>query len=319
MLDAVSTWYSGAELDRVSARDLERYVDTGVNWRVVEGYGSVIAAHGADLRIELGCRVERVDHRGRELRIETSRGAVTAQAALVTLPTPLIVENENFFLPALPEKARAAAGLPLGLAGKLFLALSDAETFDPDSRAFGAYDRTATAAYQFRPLGRPLIECYFGGALAAELEKGGEAAFTDFAVTELVGLFGADFARRVAPRGSHQWGADPLSRGSYSYALPGRADDRAVLAAPVDDRILFCRRGLLANRLFHRARRVPHRGAGGGRGDRGVAASGGACGELSRDSWAWPTNGGPVPHCVASVANGGPASPGGRLPTCKLG
>ena len=33
--------------------------------------------------------------------------------------------------------------------------------------------------------------------------------------------------------------ADPLALGSYSYALPGRADDRAVLAAPVDDRIFF--------------------------------------------------------------------------------
>jgi monoamine oxidase len=32
---------------------------------------------------------------------------------------------------------------------------------------------------------------------------------------------------------------DPLSRGSYSYALPGRADDRAALAAPVDGRIFF--------------------------------------------------------------------------------
>jgi monoamine oxidase len=238
-IDAVSTWYSGAELDRVSARDLERYVDTGVNWRVVEGYGSVIRTHGADLRVEFDCAVERVDHRGRELRIETSRGVVMARAVVVTLPASLIAANAEFFLPALPEKTRAAEGLPLGLADKLFLALSGAEAFEADSRAFGAYDRTATAAYQFRPLGRPLIECYFGGALAAELEKGGEAAFLDFAVAELVGLFGADFARRVAPRGSHQWGMDPLSRGSYSYALPGRADDRAVLAAPVDDRIFF--------------------------------------------------------------------------------
>ena len=40
LIDAVSTYYSGAELDRVSARDLDRYEDTGVNWRVVEGYGS---------------------------------------------------------------------------------------------------------------------------------------------------------------------------------------------------------------------------------------------------------------------------------------
>jgi monoamine oxidase len=239
LMNAVSTWYSGAELDRVSARDLDRYVDTGVNWRVAEGYGSVIARHGADLRAELDCEVKRVDHRGRDLRIETARGAIAARAVIVTLPSAVLAETENFFLPALPEKTRAAAGLPLGLADKLFLSLSEPETFEPDSRAFGALDRTATAAYGFRPLGRPLIEAYFGGALAAELETGGEAAFFDFALRELVGLLGADFARRVAPVASHSWRVDPYSRGSYSYALPGRADDRAALAAPVEERLFF--------------------------------------------------------------------------------
>jgi monoamine oxidase len=239
LIDAVSTFYSGAELDRVSARDLARYADSGVNWRVVEGYGSVIAAHGADLRVELNCKVERVDHRGHDLRIETQSGAIVARGVIVTLPSRWIAEEEDFFLPALPEKTRAASGLPLGLADKLFLALSGAEAFEPDSRVFGVVNSTATAAYQFRPRGRPLIEAYFGGTLAAELEAGGEGAFFDFAVGELVGVFGADFADRVAPRGSHSWGVDPLSRGSYSYALPGRADDRAALAAPVDGRIFF--------------------------------------------------------------------------------
>ncbi len=37
----------------------------------------------------------------------------------------------------------------------------------------------------------------------------------------------------------HGWNSDPFSRGGYSYAAPGHADDRAVLAAPVDDRIFF--------------------------------------------------------------------------------
>ncbi|HEY6601474.1 MAG TPA: FAD-dependent oxidoreductase, partial [Xanthobacteraceae bacterium] len=46
LINAVSTYVSGAELDRVSARDFDRYADSGVNWRVVEGYGTVIAAHG---------------------------------------------------------------------------------------------------------------------------------------------------------------------------------------------------------------------------------------------------------------------------------
>jgi monoamine oxidase len=37
----------------------------------------------------------------------------------------------------------------------------------------------------------------------------------------------------------HRWAADPWARGSYSCALPGAADGRAVLAAPVDDRLFF--------------------------------------------------------------------------------
>jgi monoamine oxidase len=43
----------------------------------------------------------------------------------------------------------------------------------------------------------------------------------------------------VKPIGEHRWGIDPFARGSYSYALPGHADDRARLAAPVEDRIFF--------------------------------------------------------------------------------
>ena len=71
------------------------------------------------------------------------------------------------------------------------------------------------------------------------LEKGGEAAFFDFARGELVGLYGGDFARRIAPLALHGWSGDPFARGAYSYALPGRADERAVLAAPVDGRLFF--------------------------------------------------------------------------------
>jgi monoamine oxidase len=239
MLNAVSTFYSGAELDCVSLRDLARYDDTGVNWRVVEGYGTLIAGHAAGLPVRLGCKAERIDRRGRRLSVETDEGAIVADAIIVTLPSNLLAEQTDLFLPALPEKAEAAAGLPLGLADKLFLSLSDAEQFDKDSRCFGRTDRTETAAYHLRPFGRPMIESYFGGPLAAELEKGGEAAFFDFASAELSGLFGADFRRRIKPLATHCWAADPLSRGSYSYALPGKADYRATLAAPVEERLFF--------------------------------------------------------------------------------
>ncbi|MFC7400009.1 flavin monoamine oxidase family protein [Chelatococcus sp. GCM10030263] len=239
LIDAVSTYFSGAELDRISVRDFARYEDSGVNWRVVEGYGTVITGYAAGLLVEFGCPVDLIDHSGARLAIGTAMGTVTAEAAIITLPSGLIAEERIRFTPALPAKVEAAAGLPLGLADKLFLALDAAEDFEMDSRLFGHNDRTATGVYHLRPFGRPQVEVYFGGSLAEELEAGGEAAFVDFAVGELVGLFGADFAKRVRPLAVHGWRGDPFARGSYSYALPGKADGRALLAAPVDDRLFF--------------------------------------------------------------------------------
>lgn len=239
LINAVSTYVSGAELDRVSARDFNRYADSGVNWRVVQGYGTVIATHGHELPVMLGCPVRRIDHRGRRLRVETMNGPIAAEAAIVTVPSALLAEERIRFIPPLAEKIEAAAGLPLGLADKLFLSLAEPEEFEKESRLFGRADRSGTGVYHVRPFGRPQIEGYFGGRLAADLEVGGAPAFADFAIGELVGLLGSNFAHRVRLLKLHPWGIDPFSRGSYSYALPGKADCRAALAAPVNDRLFF--------------------------------------------------------------------------------
>jgi monoamine oxidase len=151
----------------------------------------------------------------------------------------ILAESDELFAPSLPDKIQAAQNLPLGLADKLFLSLDHAEEFEKDSRLFGATDRTATATYHLRPFGRPQIEAYFGGRLAADLESEGEDAFFRFAVSQLTGLLGTGFAQRVKPIRIHRWRADPFARGSYSYALPGMSERRAVLAAPVDNRIFF--------------------------------------------------------------------------------
>ena len=239
MLNAVMTYIAGAELDRMSTIDLDRYEDTELNWRLVDGYGAMIAASADGLATALDCPVTRIDHSGRRIRIETAQGVIEADRVIVTLPTSIIGDNEDLFFPALPRKTEAARGLPLGLDDKLFIALDGADEFEAESRVFGHTDRAATGNYHFRPFGRPIIECYFAGRWAHELEAGGDKAFFDFAVSELTGLFGSGFARRLKPLCLHQWGADRYARGSYSYAIPGAADQRAVLGAPVDDRLFF--------------------------------------------------------------------------------
>ena len=49
MIDAISTYINGCELDSVSILDMDAYEDTDINWRVRRGYGALIAAYGATL------------------------------------------------------------------------------------------------------------------------------------------------------------------------------------------------------------------------------------------------------------------------------
>jgi monoamine oxidase len=239
LIDAINTFISGAETDRVSTRDFGLYADSGINWRVIDGYGAMMVAHTGDVPVAFNAPVRRIDHSGRRLRIETTAGDITADRVVVTLPSTVIAEMDDLFAPALHDKTDAAQGLPLGLADKLFLSLDGAEEFTPELSLFGRTDTAATAAYNFRPFGRPMIEVYTGGRLSAGLEAGGEGAFFDFARAELTALLGSGFAKRIAPIALHCWQTDPFARGSYSYARPGRAGDRAGLAAPVDRRIFF--------------------------------------------------------------------------------
>ena len=247
LINSVGTYISGADLDRLSVKDFDRYADSGINWRVVEGYGSVVSAYGEDLPVVMDCPVHDIDHSGKRLRVETRNGAFTADQVIVTVPSAVLAAESIAFAPKLAAKTEAARGLPLGLADKLFMSLADADEFDSEVRVFGRTDRAGTGGYHIRPFGRPQIEGYFGGRFAAELERAGEDAFFELAVSELVGLFGSAFASRLKPIRVHRWGCDPYALGSYSSALPGYADCRAKLAEPVDDRLFFAGEACSAN------------------------------------------------------------------------
>jgi monoamine oxidase len=239
MIDAISTYVNGCELDQVSILDMEAYEDTGINWRVRRGYGALMASYGAHLPLALNMPVTRIDHSGIRVQIETSRGTLSAAKVIVTVPTNLIADESIRFHPALPAKVDAARGLPLGLADKVVLALDEPEALPKDGNLRGATMRTATGAFHLRPFGQACVEGFFGGRFAQELEDAGDGAMAAQAIDEIAGLLGSDFRTKLKPLAQSRWAHDPFARGSYSHALPGHAGMRAVLAAPVDGRLFF--------------------------------------------------------------------------------
>ncbi|WP_315723398.1 MULTISPECIES: NAD(P)/FAD-dependent oxidoreductase [unclassified Bradyrhizobium] len=239
MIDAICTYLNGCELDQMSLIDFEAYEDTELNWRVRRGYGALVAAYGAGLPIALSCNVSLIDHGDKRIRLTTSRGTLTADKVIVTVPTNLIAGEALRFTPALPAKVDAAGGLPLGLDNKVTLALDGWEHLPKDSGMRGRSSSARVGSFQLRPFGQPCIEGFYGGSFAREIEAAGEGALAAQAIDDVVALLGNDIRSSLRPLAESRWGADPFARGAYSHALPGHADKRAVLAAPVDDRLFF--------------------------------------------------------------------------------
>ena len=239
LLDAVSSWYNGAELDRISVLDYDAYADDDVNWRAPDGYGALIAAYGEGVPVRLDTPVTLIDRSGPELRLETGGGELLAGAVVLAVPSPVLAEERLRIAPRLPEVLDACAGLPLGLANKVVLLLEQPASLPIEGGLFGRADTRETGSYHLRPFGRPLIEVFLGGRWAGALEGEGPGAATAFALEELSAVFGSGLRRRARPLAETGWGADAWSLGSYSHASPGQAGARALLREPVEDRIVF--------------------------------------------------------------------------------
>lgn len=241
LIDALSAYVNGAETRSLSVHDYAAYVgaDSGVNWRVGQGYGSLIAHLGSDLPAALGTAVKAIDHNNAEVRLSTSGGEVTARAVIVTASTAVLAAEAIQFDPPIPDKLEAAHGLPLGLADKLILKFDEPEMFPADSHLFGRTDTRETGSYHLRPFGRPLIEVYFGGLHAEMLERGGPKELAGFAIDELASLIGSAIRAKLDPVTASAWRSEPWIRGAYSHALPAHRDARAKLAEPVAGRLFF--------------------------------------------------------------------------------
>jgi monoamine oxidase len=236
-IDAISGYANGANLSQVSLHDWAAYegASTEDNWAVAEGYGTLVVSHAAHVPVRLSTPVARIDHRGRRLKLETAAGTIAADRAIVCVPTTVLAGGALTFDPPLPEKHTAAEDLPLGLADKVFLEV-DGPEWPANAHLVGNPYSVWTASHRLSPFGLPIIESFFGGDCAEALEDGDAS---QFAIDELVALLGGDWRRRLIPRGVTRWRQVPHIGGSYSHAKVGRAWQRAVLAAPVNDRLFF--------------------------------------------------------------------------------
>ena len=222
---SMSGYLNGTPLDRVSIVDFLAYEDAAsdANWRVREGYGSLIASSVPEVALRPSTPVRRVALADRGVRLDTERGPITARMAVITASTNVLAGGAIAFDAAADDHLQAASQLPLGLADKLFFELDGNHGLEPETHLIGDPRNANTGSYYIRPLGRPLVEGFFGGTGAIIVERAGLLDAFAFALEQLSSLLGGGIRRHLRPLAASSWCRTDWIRGSYSHALPGPA------------------------------------------------------------------------------------------------
>jgi monoamine oxidase len=230
------------EPEDCSILDYARYVDEGGDFPVKDGFGALVARNAAGLPVTLATPVTRVDWSGRRVRLETSKGTVTAETIILAVPINVLIAGGIRFDPALPAPlVEAFHDCPMGVSEKLAILLDrpveglghlygDVIFPDPAKRPFNLHTNL---------FGRPLLVSHMGGSHGRAMEQLSDAEAEAIAMDAVVEAFGASFRKRVKKMLRTHWASDPYTLGGYSHARPGRAASRLRFSEPVADRIVL--------------------------------------------------------------------------------
>jgi len=238
-MGAVATAW-GLDIDRVSTVDFASAVGEN-EYQVFRGYGSLIAAWGAFVKVSLDTPAERIDWAGNVVRVDTPKGTLNARAVLITVSTGVLSHGDIGFVPALPAwKRDAINALPMGVENKIGLHF-EKDIFGPDGRGYYTTwrDGETAAKVDAGVMGQNAAVVLVGGRHAIELERAGPEALTECALDRVADIFGNDIRRHAGRAIATAWHCEPRARGSWACAEPGQAHQRAALARPVDDRLFF--------------------------------------------------------------------------------
>lgn len=255
--------FNAADAGRISVRSIlesdaeEDAQDGDLQYRLIGGYDQLIHALARHVtnpsRIECGVVVRRVTwQRGRvTVTADTAAGPRTysAKRAIVTLPLGVLQQPPDTpagvrFEPELPARAAITDKLIMGDVRKFTLRCRRPfweKWADRDVSFLHKLGAPVPVWWTKVPLRTTLLVGWAGGPAAAKL-AGDPLSLRRAAVESLAAIFDQPAAvldAEILSVCSHDWAADPFSRGAYSYVAVGGADGPDEAATPVGNTLFF--------------------------------------------------------------------------------
>lgn len=231
--------------------------------RVLDGYTSIVEAlaDGVVGRVRLRAVVERIEWRPGAVTVRLAHGgAVRGRAVIVTVPLGVLAAPAGergaiTFDPPIASKDSAVAAMSMGgvrriglrfdepwWATERFATLVGDERLDTMSFLHGSSDVPFPIWWTTYPVRSPLLVGWCGGPDSFKLSGRSKREIETDALrslAELVPVTVARLRKHLVSSHTHDWIADPFSRGAYSYARVAGDDASKRLARPVQGTVFF--------------------------------------------------------------------------------
>lgn len=230
------------------------------NARVIAGYDSLFdpfrtLQENSNFELLLNCHVRRIEWKLGEVKaVSEFEGASRtdyAQAVIFTVPTPILAKQEIYFYPAIPEKIKAAAGIAMGTVYKVVMTFKESPWETAEDLEFvhspeltfgtrwlwGCYDSKSLVSWS----GGHRAGCLVGRSFDEISAK----ALSD--LEQSCNISKSRLHAIVKSIDMHDWQADALAQGAYSYVKVGANGARQSLAESIADTLYFAGEATMAD------------------------------------------------------------------------
>lgn len=258
--------FDAADPERISAKSLAAEqlglgdVGDEPQYRLRDGYGALIeylrnCLHPKRAKIRLRSPVSEVRWRKSKVEVRLSHGgtALRAPRVLVTLPLgilqlPPAAAGSIRFVPEIPDWRDAAMRLAFGPVVKATFRFREpfwensSDKKLRDASFILDSDAPFPTWWTQRPLRLPVLTAWAGGPKALALAQQSKQKLMTIAVDSLASLLKMRRSRLISLIEHFyfwDWGADPFSRGAYSYVAVGGMSARSKLSKPIEKTLFF--------------------------------------------------------------------------------
>jgi monoamine oxidase len=252
--------FHAADPERISAHALAEGGSPGDDpeeqrqGRVLEGYDAIPHALAADswAHIEQSVVVTRVEWAPQRVTVSTEDGRnLEARSAVITVPLGVLQSDAFVIAPEIPSLEQAKRLLAMGHVRRIALLFDEPFWEERSKIASGslhdlsfvhAPDDVIPTWWTAYPLRVPLVVGWAGGTKARTLSLLTSEELVEAALRILARNFRMQLRslrKKLVDSWTHDWDADPFTRGAYSYPQVEGARASRLLARPIQDTVYF--------------------------------------------------------------------------------